>query len=263
MATKTDKQIIRRKKFITVELPIINFKVELIGNSTKDIIGRTIKLDLTRQLKGKSVEMTFKTKLENDKVIGVPFKIKLLSYFIRRMIRRRISYVEDSFNVQSRESLLKIKPFLITKRKVSRRIRKTLRNRAKNWIIDYISERSDYEIFNDIISNKVQKMLSLYLKKTYPLSLCEIRILEIVRSLSPEEISKIEVSKKIDKKIKDQDAEYEIDNKGFDKEEIENKEIKEAQSVISETQKKAIEIQENNHDKKIKKTTKKLKKRES
>ena len=76
-----------------------------------------------------------------------------MPYFIRRMIRKRISYVEDSFLAPSQENMILIKPFLITRKRVSRAIRNTLRNRAKNLISDYISERTNNEIFNDILSN--------------------------------------------------------------------------------------------------------------
>ena len=54
-----------------------------------------------------------------------------------------------------------------------------------------VGSLGDEEIFNDILSNKLQKPLSLVLKKTYPLSLCEIRILEIKRPLEKDEIPKI------------------------------------------------------------------------
>ena len=197
---KQTKVITRRRKFIDVEIPIIRSKIELIGNSPEEIKNRTIKLDLTRQLKGKSVEATVKISIENNKAVAYPIKIKLMPYFIRRIIRKSISYVEDSFETPSQESLLQVKPFLITRNRVSRAVRKTLRNKAKNWIEDYIAEKKDSEIFNEILSNRFQKPLSLMLKKTYPLSLCEIRILEIKRPLKPEEIPK---KKKIEKMIQE------------------------------------------------------------
>ena len=52
---KTTKVITRRRKFIEVDVPLIKTKLPIIGASPKDLVNRTIKLDLTRQLKGKSV----------------------------------------------------------------------------------------------------------------------------------------------------------------------------------------------------------------
>ncbi len=233
---KTTKILTKRKKFVEAEIPLTKLKIELIGNSLEDLKDRTIKLDLTRQLKGKSVEALVKIKIENDKAIAYPIKIKLMPYFIRRMIRKRISYVEDSFETPSQESILKIKPFLITRKRVSKAVRKTLRNKTKNWIEDYIAEKKDSEIFNEILSNKLQRPLSLMLKKTYPLSLCEIRVLEIVRPLKPEEIPKPKKAKPEIEKAKKQ------------VEKIDTQEIKQAEKEIKETQKKAVKI-----EKKVKK----------
>lgn len=231
-AQKQTKVVTKRRKFIDVEIPLIRSKIELIANSPKEIENRTIKLDLTRQLKGKSIEVVVKVKLEEGKPIAEPEKIKLMPYFIRRMIRKRISYIEDSFLVPSQESMLKIKPFLITRKKVSKAVRKTLRNKCKNWLEDYVAEKKDGEIFNEILSNRMQRPLSLYLKKTYPLSLCEIRILEKIRPLKPEEVPKIK------EKPKKEEKEEFIDQL----EEIEQERIKKAEQEIKETQDKAATL---------------------
>lgn len=223
------KIIARRKKFLEVELPILETNIEVIGENNKDAENKTIKLDLTRYLKGKSVEGEFRINIKDNQLIAEPFRIKLMSYFIRRMIRKRISYVEDSFSIPSQDSMVIIKPFLITRKRVSRAVRKTLRNKAKNWIEDYVAERKDQEIFSDILSNKMQKPLSLMLKKTYPLSLCEIRVIEIVRPLQPHEVPKI----KPKAKVEEQTVVEVLDQ-------VEEEKVKEAEEEIKKTQKKAV-----------------------
>jgi len=158
------------------------------------------------------------------------------------MIRKRISYVEDSISAPSQESLLKIKPFLITRKRISRVVKKTLRNKCKNWIEDYMAEKKDSEIFSEILSNKLQKPLSLVLKKTYPLSLCEIRVLEIIRPLKESEIPKItkkEPSKE-DEKGKPEKIEQGLDQLA----EIEQEKIEKAEKEIKKTQEKATKKQE-------------------
>jgi len=232
---KQTKVMTRRRKFIDVEIPMIKQNLELIGNSAEEIEGRTIKLDLTRQLKGKSVEVVVKINSEKGKAVARPVKIKLMPYFIRRVIRKRISYVEDSFEVKSQESLLVVKPFLITRKRVSRAVRKALRNRAKNWIEDYFSDKTDDEIFNEILSNRMQRPLSLVLKKTYPLSMCEIRVLEIKRKLEKDEVPE-KKEKKVEKVEK---AEF-VDQLA----EIEEEKKKKAEEDIKKTQEKAAEIEE-------------------
>lgn len=232
MAQQT-KVITKRKKFFDVDIPIVKTKIELVGETIEQLNGRTIKLDLTRQLRGKSVEAVLKIKTEKNSATAYPIKMVLMPYFIRRMIRKRISYVEDSFTAPTQESLVQIKPFLITRKKVSRAVRKTLRNLTKNWLEDYFAERKDEEIFDDLLTNRLQKPLSLKLKKTYPLSLCEIRVLEIIRPLQPSEVPKIEKKKKL-----------EIE-KGLDQlAEIEEEKIKEAEKEIEKTQEMALKVEE-------------------
>jgi len=251
---KETKVVIRRKKFQSVEIPLTRSKMELVGNTPEDLKDKTIKLDLTRQLKGKGVEATVKIQIENEKAVAKPKKIKLMSYFIRRMIRKRISYVEDSFELPSQESMVQIKPFLITRKKVSRAVRKALRNRCKNWIEDYVAERKDEEIFNEILSNRMQKPLSLALKKTYPLSLCEIRVLEIKRPLNPEEVPKVKPKKK-EEKLEEKPKAHETIGEGIDQlAEIEAEKKKKAEEEIKKTQEKASKLEEP-------KTTKKLTKK--
>lgn len=226
------KVITRRRKFQEVEVPFIKSRIELLGENISEIEGRNIKMDLTRQLRGKSVEVIIKVINQNGKPVAIPIKLKLMPYFIRRMIRKKISYVEDSFLVPSQESMLVLKPFLITRKKVSRAVRKALRNRTKNWLEDYISQLSDKEIFDDILSNKLQKNLSLVLKKTYPLSLCEIRILEINRALNQSEIPK---------KIEKKEASVKIEEESFIDQmaEIEQEKIKKAEEEMKKTQMEA------------------------
>lgn len=253
---KQTKVIMRRRKFLEVELPSLKSSIELLGNSNEELVNKNVKLDLTRYLKGKSVEGTFRVIIKDNKIFANPFKLKLMSYYIRRMIRKKISYVEDSFLTKSQESMLVVKPFLITRKKVSRAVRKTLRNKTRNWLEEYISERSDEEIFNDILANKLQKPLSLFLKKTYPLSLCEIRILEIKRPLNKEEIPEKKIKKGIGDKKKQIELEKEI-------EKVEKEKIKEAEEEIKKVQKKAvmkekeIEMEDSKTKKKEKETKKK------
>ena len=250
MAKKITKVISRRKKFIEIDLPIINSKVELIGNSLQDLENKTIKLDLTRNLRGKAIEALLKIEIKQGKPIVRIKKLTLMSYFIRRMIRKRISYIEDSFDAQTKESIWRIKPFLITRKKISRAVKKTLRNKAKNWIEDSMIKKTNEEFLKEILTNKFQRTLSLVLKKTYPLSLCEIRILELKKDL---EIKEKEL--KIDKKeVKEGEADKKDIKEGeADKKDIRKKEVKEGEADKKEVKEGEIdkkEVKEGEADKK-------------
>jgi len=253
MAKKITKVISRRKKFIEIDLPIINSKAELIGNSLQDLENKTIKLDLTRNLRGKAIEAVLKIEIKQGKPIIRIKKLTLMPYFIRRMIRKRISYIEDSFDAQTKESVWRIKPFLITRKKISRVVKKTLRNKAKNWIEDSIIKKTNEEFLKEILANKFQRALSLVLKKTYPLSLCEIRILELKKDLEVKEVKEIKADKK------------EMKENNVDKKEAKEKEVNKSEGNLEKPQIKEIK-KENSQTKKtdeiskIKKSRKKSKK---
>jgi ribosomal protein S3AE len=169
----------KKKRFFEVDMPLINRDTQLQAYELEDLAGRNIIYDLTRILKGKNLLMSFHVKIEEGKAIASPTKIQLLPCYIQRMMRKGTNYIEDSFTAKCKDNQLRIKPFLITRRKVSRAIRKALRNKAKEELIEYIKDKTTEEVFEDLMRNGLQRVLSLKLKKVYPLSLCEIRILAI------------------------------------------------------------------------------------
>lgn len=242
-----------KKKFFEIEIPLTNSKVDVLAYSKEELENRTIKLDLTRQLRGKSIEIMFLVKLKEGKAIGEPRKLNLMSYFIRRMLRKNISYVEDSFSAECEDSSLRIKPFMITRKKVSRRVRKALRELAQEWIIDYVKDKKAKDIFSEIISNRLQKSLSVKLKKIYPLALCEIRVMNIEHIKEQEELKikeeKIgEKPKKSEKKLREkQEEKFEEENK----EEIEEKTTEKFGEIEKEDNEELIKKKEKKKSKEI------------
>ena len=95
-------------------------------------------------------------------------------------MRKSISYVEDSFDVKCKNATLKIKPFMITRQKVSKSVLNAVRVKAREEIQAEAKEKDYEEIFSDILQNKFQRNLSLKLKKIYPLGFCEIRDIFVV-----------------------------------------------------------------------------------
>lgn len=169
----------RKKRFFNVEIPLINKVTQLRAYDQKELPGRYLKYDLTRNLKGKAAILTLKTVLEGETVIASPVGLTLLPYYLRRMVRRGTNYVEDSFLTSSKDVFVRIKPFLVTRRRVSRAVKKALRNKAKEELSLWAKENTSQKMFEEIIKGKIQKDLSLKLKKIYPLSLCEIRVLKV------------------------------------------------------------------------------------
>ncbi|MCX8158910.1 MAG: 40S ribosomal protein S3a/S1 [Candidatus Pacearchaeota archaeon] len=171
-----------RKSFFEIKVPLTSVKAHVYGNSVADIEGKIIKIDLTRSLKGKCFELRLKVKNVNGNLEGEPISLWLVGSFIRRAMRTGIDYVEDSFETELKDGKARVKPFLITRNKVSRAVRRELRNNAKKYITEYFKTRSAREIFSDLMTNKIQKEMFLKLKKIYPLTFCEIRVFEIINA---------------------------------------------------------------------------------
>ena len=194
----------RKKRFFEVEMPIINKQTQLQAYELKELKGRFIKYDLTRILRGKNMLLQLVVKISEDKAVAIPRAIKLMPYFLKRMVRKGTNYVEDSFTVNCKDAELRIKPFLITRRKVSRAVRKALREKAKQELINYVKDKDSNTLFDEILKNQMQKPLSLKLKKIYPLSLCEIRVFKVEKELEQKKETK---EKNIKEKIKEEPKE--------------------------------------------------------
>lgn len=169
----------KKKRFFDVEIPLIGKSTQLQAFGIEELKGKTIKYDLTRMLKGKSTIIKLNVDVDKDKAFCTPIEIKLMPYYLKRMVRKGTNYVEDSFSIKCKDNQIKIKPFLITRRRVPRAVRHALREKTKEELTNQLKDKTTEEIFDEILTNKIQKSLSLKLKKIYPLSLCEIRVLKV------------------------------------------------------------------------------------
>lgn len=190
----------QKKKFFEVRAPLTSAKVMLYGVSAEQFIDNIVKIDLTKNLKGKSLELRAKVKQDASGLYGEPISLELISSYIRRMMRKGSDYVEDSFILRCKDATLRIKPFLLTRKKVSRSIRNELRIATRKNLEGFMTIRTTEEIFSEIMTNKIQKELFLKLKKIYPLSLCEIRVAEIISQPSLQSQTEIAEEKRAAKK---------------------------------------------------------------
>ena len=205
-----------KKKYITVQVPFLNSEIRVLG-TLEELHNKTIKLDLTRKLRGKGLTVRLRIFNQEGKLFAIPNNMELVTSYIRRMMRKRTDYVEDSFQARCADIKVTIKPLLITRKKVSRAVQRNLRNTTKEFLLEYIKEKTYIEVCNEILSGTLQKNLLPKLKKVYPLSFCDLRIFET------KEIEKIDIKKAIATSESGIEAE-DIENT---EEEIKEEEIKE------------------------------------
>ncbi len=169
-------------KFFDVKLEILNRNVPIIGKELEHLAGRTILLDLTRDLKGKMAEAKFRVDVKNNEAYGNIIYFGLLQNYARRLVRKGTSPVEDSFVAISKDGIkLRTKPLLVTRKKVVRNIRKKLREKARELLVSFITKNEKRTIFESIMNYAIQKQILKDLKKIYPLLVCEIRRIEVVK----------------------------------------------------------------------------------
>ncbi len=236
----------QRKKFTNIEIPILEMETSALG-SPESLENRNIKLDLTRKMRGKGLEVIFKLIKQDNKMIAIPRKLALMKFYLKRMMRKRISYVEDSFKTKTDDVEITIKPFLITRKKVSRVVRKNLRQTAREFLIEYAKSVTYLELCEDILNGNLQKQMLPRLKKVYPLSLCEIRVLET----NSENLNFETLQQKPKRKQESEDLE---NQEASDEEKTEEKT---KQEKTEENEEESEELEKKEEVKEKKKTTKK------
>lgn len=214
----------RKKRFFDVEMPLIRKETQLQAFEVGELDGKFIKYDLTRILKGKGILLQLKVVVNEDKASSVPREINLMPFYLKRMVRKGTDYVEDSFKENARDAVIEIKPLLVTRRRVSKAVRRGLRQKAREELSKYVKSQSYEDLFEDILRNKLQKELSLKLKKIYPLALCEIRKIKVEKVL---EDSGKKKSKKEEKKV--EEVVESEDSKEEEKKEVKKKVVKKSE----------------------------------
>ncbi|MEK6847352.1 MAG: hypothetical protein AABY16_04245 [Nanoarchaeota archaeon] len=169
-----------KKKFFDVKIPLTATKVKLYAPNEEALHNSIVKIDMTKNLKGKNVELRAKVILKEGKIDSELLSLIVVPSYIRRIMRRGIDYVEDSFEMSCKDAKFRIKPFMITRSHVSRTVRNKIRITARKFLESQLNIKNITEIFSEIMSNKLQKNLSLKVKKIYPLAFCEIRWIEVI-----------------------------------------------------------------------------------
>ena len=57
-----------KKKFYEIDIPLVSQKADVYTDDISKIDGRVVKIDLTRQLRGKSMEAHFKLKVKGKRL---------------------------------------------------------------------------------------------------------------------------------------------------------------------------------------------------
>ncbi len=172
---------VQKRKFFDVSIEILNISTPVLAFNQEDLKGKMLRLDLSRFLKGKSTEGKFIITKKEDKLVAIMESFEMPLSYIRKLIGHGTSIIEDSFVVNCSDGKLRIKLFLITRKKVHRSVKNSLRKTAKQEVLSFVSGKTKQQIFDAVLDTILQKTILKKLKKIYPLGVCELRAVQTVK----------------------------------------------------------------------------------
>lgn len=186
MAVKRTLTKQKKKKWFTIFSPK-EFRSNIVGETLASdpnlLKNRKVKVNLANLIgdpKKQSIEITLKIKeIKGTEAHTEIIKYTILPPNIKRIVRTGKSKLDDSFIIETKDkSKLRIKPLLITRKKVKNSIATEIRKKAREYLKKHISTTPLDALFPLIISGRLQRELREYISKIYPLTNCQIRILE-------------------------------------------------------------------------------------
>ena len=157
---------------------------KVLGSSNvtdlNSLIGKTSKISLmyiTGSVKNQNIRLVFKVvEVNSGEAKTEVVTYSQVPYFLGRYVKAGSELIEDSFIVVSKDGKkLRVKPFIVTKTKVSSMISTAIRNKTRELLGKEISARQSGEFINHVIMYKLQNMLRSELKKITPIKTFEFK----------------------------------------------------------------------------------------
>ncbi|MBS3144543.1 hypothetical protein J4208_03070 [Candidatus Woesearchaeota archaeon] len=183
MAVQSTVDRKKRKKWYTVlatkDLQDL-YLGETLAEEPGELLGRHLHLNLMTLLndpKKQSITVHFAIKeLRGDIGIASLVHYQLNNSYLKRLVRKTSNKMEESYAMTTKDGqLCRIKPVLFTRHKVNNSTLTSLRKKAEEHLKQIFTQYTLSELFQFIISNKLQMELKAALKKIYPISSCEVK----------------------------------------------------------------------------------------
>lgn len=187
---RVSRQSVKKKKWFPIVSPSL-LGAKPIGETYLEepelAIGKTIKINLmqvTGEIKAQNINakfevFEFKENVLRTKITGYSY----LSSSLKRLVRRRMTKVDDSLVIMTKDDVkVRIKPLVLTRGKVSRSVEMAMRALVKKLVIDAVSKKPYEELFADVIKNRLQIEVKNTLMKLNPVKTVIIRVLQEERN---------------------------------------------------------------------------------
>jgi len=236
---------IKKKKWVTILAPkILNERP--IGESyvaePEQLIKRVIScnlMTLTNDVKTQNITMKFLVnEIKDNKAQTKPIAYVLNQTYLKRMMRRRRNRIDESFYLKTADNKnIRIKLFLLTNSPAKSSVVKIIRKKLKEMVAN-IAEKNKYDdIFDGVISHKIQRELRSAMNKIFPLKACAVKVLKEEKERIKIASEKEEVQEK-EKNKKQEKPEVKKEEKKEETKEIKEGKTKEKKKEVKEIKKK-------------------------
>ena len=165
----------------------------------KEMLGKVIQVNLMTLLsdmKRQNISLSFKViDVQGDRAYAEPYTLEMLPTSLRRLVRRdrdRADVVVTTLTKDQRGIVVKL--VFITRHNTKGSVLTKMRRQAVTFVHTYVQTRPVEEIVLDAVYGKIQKLLKDVIKKTYPLRVCEVRVLKVLPEGAQKKIKAVVIS---------------------------------------------------------------------
>lgn len=165
------------------------FKGLVLGESyvidPQTLVGKKLSLNLSNligDMRKQNIVVGFKIKeIKGAEAHADIVSYEMLQSHVKRLIRSEQDKIDDSFEVESKDKIkLLVKPIIITTNKTKNSVLTKIRMRTREKIKEAFLQNEFKPMLKEIMGGYFQKSIKQELRKIYPLSIFEIRKVEIV-----------------------------------------------------------------------------------
>ncbi len=183
---------------------------ETLVTNPQLMIGKTLKINLMNlihDVKQQNVNIKFEiNEIRGERALSEVIGYEMIPATIRRLVRRGKRRNDISFLCETSDNKkIRVKSLVITKKTMKSSVTAAIRKSIVDYLMHNIKKTSYDDLVTGLVSHRVQHSLRDHLKKIYPLKICEIREMSIVKKVSPEE--KVQGMKEIKKEKKEETRE--------------------------------------------------------
>ena len=198
---------VKKTWFLILAPKLFNSQVvgeTLVAEPSKSI-GKLVPVNLTSltgDMRRQNIQIIFKI----DNATGSKFYTEIVGYemlasSLKRLVRRGKNKIDYSFTASTAEgNKVRIKVIMITRGMTKLSSLTGLRKACEENVKRILSQMNYGNLVDDVIHHNIQSNLKKLLNKIYPLKICEIRYMRLLKKgKKPEKAVKKEAPKKIAK----------------------------------------------------------------